>query len=141
MLTILVVLATLAGPPSTRSGCVANFRTAEQALPLVQVAAIGRLLGMRDTIVEQPWFSLPQEAKIYRIELSYGWRWSKAAVIEVLDPNALSDCGAAYLGGDPILVMADTTAGHFVPLVGAPNGPMTMYPEAISQLGVPLFRR
>ena len=78
MLTFILLLATFADVPSAAPGCVANFRTAVQALPLVQVAGVGRVVGTRDTIVEQPWFNSPQEAEIYRVELRYGWRWDRS---------------------------------------------------------------
>jgi Carboxypeptidase regulatory-like domain len=126
---------------SAPAPCVANFRTAVQALPLVQVAGVGRVVGMRDTIVERPWFNSPQEAEIYRIELRYGWRWDRSWLIEVLDPVALTDCSANYSPDEDVLVMADTTAGLLVALVGAPNGLVTLRKKDITQLGAPVFQR
>jgi hypothetical protein len=64
MLKILMLLAPLSGPRSTDSASHAAFRRAWDALPLVQVAAIGHVVETRDTTVGLPFVTLSRSSDL-----------------------------------------------------------------------------
>jgi hypothetical protein len=143
MLTLLslAVLYGSSAPCARRQICYCSFEHADAVLPYVDVAAVGRVLDVRDTTVREPWYDTPNKARLFTIELSYGWRWRRNPLIEVLDPYSETDCGANLSRGLEVLIMAHSEAGHLTPWTCSPSGPIEDRVRELSRLGEPLFRR